>query len=137
LLSSGELLVTVGDEDGIGGRNQEYALGAALMIADTHHVVMGAIDTDATDGPGGNFAEDQGDIRCLAGGIVDGETMSEAQALGISIHDALRTHAASAALWKLKSGIVAEQNISVGDLDVTLVTERDPGISLKPAPVRH
>jgi glycerate-2-kinase len=124
LFSSGELLVTVGEEDGVGGRNQEYALGAALMIADTAHVVMGGVDTDGTDGPGGRFADDQGDICCLAGGIVDGQTMAEAQAVGVSIHEALQTHATSAALWKLRSGIVADHNISVGDLDVTLVIAR-------------
>ena len=134
LFSTGELLVTVGEEDGVGGRNQEYALGAALILPETHHVVMGSVDTDGTDGPGGRFADDQGDIRCLAGGIVDGQTMAEASALGLSIHEALRTHAASDALWRLKSGIVAEQNISVGDLDVTLVMDRDPSISLRLAP---
>lgn len=121
LLSSGELLVTVGEEEGIGGRNQEYALGGAMMISDTHHVVMGSMDTDGTDGPGGQFAGDQGEVGCLAGGIVDSETMAEARAAGVDIHEALRTHAASAALWQLKSGIVAEHNISVGDLTVTLV----------------
>ncbi len=124
LFSSGELLVTVGGEEGVGGRNQEYALGAALMISDTRQVVMGGVDTDGTDGPGGCFATDQGDLRCLAGGIVDGETLAEARALGVDIHEALRTHAASAALWALRSGVVAEQNISLGDLDVTLVLGR-------------
>jgi glycerate-2-kinase len=136
LFSGGELLVTVGEEDGIGGRNQEYALGAALMIPDTHHVVMGSVDTDGTDGPGGRFADDQGDVRCLAGGIVDGETMAEASTSGVSIHEALRTHATSAVLWQLKSGIVAEQNISVGDLDVTLIIGRDTTMNLRAASIR-
>ncbi len=123
LLSAGELLVTVGEEEGVGGRNQEYALGGAMMIFDTEDIVMGSVDTDGTDGPGGRFADDQGDVCCLAGGIVDGETMAEAQAAGVSIHDALRTHATSAALWRLDSGIVAEHNVSVGDLAVTLITK--------------
>jgi glycerate 2-kinase len=123
LLSSGELLVTVGEENGVGGRNQEFALGGAMMIFDTRNVVMGSVDTDGTDGPGGRFADDQGDVVCLAGGIVDGETMAEAQSAGVSVHEALRTHSTSAALWRLDSGIVAEHNVSVGDLTVTLITK--------------
>jgi glycerate-2-kinase len=124
LLSGGELLVTVGEERGVGGRNQEFVLGGGALLDGTQHIVMGGVDTDGTDGPGGRFADDQGNVCCLAGGIVDGETLAEARALGVDLHDALRTHATSAALWALRSGIVAEQNISLGDLDVTLVLAR-------------
>jgi glycerate-2-kinase len=56
------LLVTVGQENGVGGRNQEYALSAALRIAGSKNVVMGRVDTDGTDGPGGCFAADAADI---------------------------------------------------------------------------
>jgi len=136
LISGGELLVTVGEEDGVGGRNQEFALGAALMLPGTEHIAVGAVDTDGTDGPGGFFSDDQGEVRCLAGGIVDGETMARAEAQGLSIHEALRTHATSAALWRLDSGIVAEQNISLGDLDIALVEGRNPATTLKIAPSR-
>ncbi len=46
----------------MGGRNQEYALSAALRIAGSKNVVMGRVDTDGTDGPGGCFAADAADI---------------------------------------------------------------------------
>jgi len=124
LFSTGELLVTVGQENGVGGRNQEYALSAALRIAGSRNVVMGGVDTDGTDGPGGCFAADAADIPCLAGGIVDGETVAEAKALGVDILAELKRHNTSAALWRLKSGIAATHNISIGDLDVTLVMGR-------------
>jgi glycerate 2-kinase len=121
LLTGGELLVTVGEETGVGGRNQEYALSAATRIAGNRRIVMAGADTDGTDGPGGYFAADNGNIPCLAGGIVDGETVAEAQALGVDIVAELRRHNTSAALWELQSGIAATQNISLTDLGVTLV----------------
>ncbi len=124
LLTGGELLVTVGEETGVGGRNQEYALAAATRIAGHPHIVMAGVDTDGTDGPGGWFAADNGNIPCLAGGLVDGETVAEARALGVDIVAALRRHDTSPALWQLKSGIAATQNISLTDLGVTVVMER-------------
>jgi glycerate 2-kinase len=131
LLTSGELLVTVGQENGIGGRNQEYALAAALTIAGSRNIVMAGVDTDGTDGPGGFSAPDAVEIHCLSGGIVDGETLFEAKRAGVDIHDALKRHATSDALWRLKSGIAATQNISLTDLGVTLIMARasDPSES--------
>jgi glycerate-2-kinase len=124
LFTSGELLVTVGQETGIGGRNQEYALSAAFRIAGSKNIVMAGADTDGTDGPGGCFADDAGEIACLAGGIVDGETVVEARAAGVDLRNAIRTHNTSPALWALSNGIVARPNIAIGDLDVTLVMGR-------------
>lgn len=121
LLTGGELLVTVGEETGVGGRNQEYVLSAATRIAGSKRIVMAGVDTDGTDGPGGCFATDNGNIPCLAGGIVDGDTVAEAQAAGVDIVTALRQHNTSSALWKLKSGIAATQNISLTDLGITLI----------------
>ena len=126
LFSGGELLVTVGKETGIGGRNQEYALAAALRIAGSPNIVMAGADTDGTDGPGCQFAEGGEAIPCLSGGIVDGFTVAEARAAGIDIHDELRRHNTSPALWRLDSGVVATQNISLTDLGVTLVLGRGP-----------
>jgi glycerate-2-kinase len=73
LFTSGELLVTVGKETGIGGRNQEYALAAALEISGSQNILFGAIDTDGTDGPGSQFTSDDSGIPTLTGGMVDGE----------------------------------------------------------------
>ncbi len=121
LISGGELLVTVGDETGVGGRNQEYVLSAALRITGSDKVVIGAVDTDGTDGPGGTIAD--GAPHCLAGGLADGYTLKEAEEKGVNIREALKTHSASQAVWALDSGIHAEQNISMGDLGVILVME--------------
>ena len=69
LMSSGENVVTVGGETGIGGRNQEYATAAALRIAGSEKIVIGAVDTDGTDGPGG--FEYPGAPDCHAAAVVD------------------------------------------------------------------
>jgi len=124
LFTSGELLVTVGKEEGIGGRNQEFVLSAARRIEGSENIIMGAVDSDGTDGPGTQFFKAEEEIPCLAGGIVDGMTVEEAKEAGINIVEELKKHNTTPALWKLKSGIVATPNISVGDLSVTLITGR-------------
>ncbi len=121
LFSSGELVVTVGKESGIGGRNQEFALSAALRIAGSKNIVIASVDTDGTDGPGFQFADDSGEIPCLAGGIVDGQTAETAKKMGVDLLGELKHHNTTPALWKLKSGIVVSPNISLIDLTVALI----------------
>ena len=123
LFFTGEMLVTVGQGDGIGGRNQESALSAVRVIQNQHRIVIGCVDTDGTDGPGGHFDDDaaaQG-ITTLSGGIVDSHTFVEAFEKGVDINAALKNHATSQALWKLNCGVWATQNISVQDLVVVLI----------------
>jgi len=121
LFTSGELLVTVGEETGIGGRNQEYAVAAALEIAGSGRIVVGAVDTDGTDGPGAQYTADAERIPTLAGGIVDGCTVDEAKTKGIDLRQALRRHDTTPALLALDSGILATQNTGLTDLGVVLV----------------
>ena len=125
LFSCGELIVTVGKEHGMGGRNQEFCLAAAEPLAGSKNIVVGAVDSDGTDGPGAQFAEDGLDgITCLTGGIVDGYTLNEAREKGVDVHAALKRHNTSPALYSLGSGVVATQNISINDLAVTLIMGR-------------
>ncbi|MBN1401959.1 MAG: DUF4147 domain-containing protein, partial [Anaerolineae bacterium] len=124
LINGGELLVTVGEENGMGGRNQEWACSAALRIAGSPHIVMGSVDSDGTDGPGHQFRDDGQDIPVLAGGIVDGHTLERAQALGVDLWEALRRHHTSPALYRLDDGVIASYSISLTDLTVTLITGR-------------
>lgn len=127
LFLTGELTVAVKKENGIGGRNQEFALSAAPVIKGNRRIVVAAADTDGTDGPGGRFDEEAWNKGChnLAGGIVDGYTVEESTGCGVDIDTALRTHATSRALWKLNSGIWATQNISVQDLIIVLIMDHD------------
>ncbi len=118
--SGGELLVTVGNENGVGGRNQEFCLSAAVKIAGNPRIVIGGVDSDGTDGPGTQFSEYK-DIPCLAGAIVDGYTLAEAQAAGVDVTAELRRHNTTYALWKTGNGVVATHGVSMCDLDVILV----------------
>ncbi|NNG01912.1 MAG: glycerate kinase [Desulfobacteraceae bacterium] len=72
LLCGGETTVTIAGE-GKGGRNQEFALAAAIAIANENNIVVMAAGTDGTDGP-----------TDAAGAIADGSTMSRAQEKGMS-----------------------------------------------------
>ncbi len=121
LFSMGEMLVTVGKEAGIGGRNQEYAAGAALVLDGSRKVVVVSADTDGTDGPGG-FKEPSAPA-CLSGAIVDGYTHSESIAAGIDLRVALREHNTTPALWPIGCGLVKEQNVGLTDLTCILVAE--------------
>ncbi len=123
LFTSGETIVTVGKENGVGGRNQELVLAAARDLAGHKNIVIGSVDTDGTDGPGGEFAESgEAAPPCLAGGVVDCETMNEAIQASVDIDDALKTHDTSRVLWRLRSGVAAVPSISLVDLTVALVT---------------
>lgn len=71
LISGGETTVTVRG-DGLGGRNQEFALAAAVAIAGLDLVVVLSAGTDGTDGP-----------TDAAGAIVDGATVSRGATKGL------------------------------------------------------
>ncbi len=123
LFSSGEMVVAVGKENGIGGRNQELALAAAPYIAGSRKIVIGSVDTDGTDGPGFQYAPHRPvDMpHCLAGGIVDGETLAEIKKSGMDLVSEMAKHNTSPVLWKLKSAVHATMNISLVDYTVALV----------------
>jgi glycerate-2-kinase len=123
LFTGGEMLVTVGQENGIGGRNQEWALSAALQIAGSEHIVMGAVDSDGTDGPGSQYVPGA-TYPTLAGGLVDGFTVAEARQRGVDILDALRHHHTTPALLTLDSAILSPQSTGLVDLGLILVTGR-------------
>lgn len=119
LITSGENVVTVGSETGVGGRNQEYCTAAAITIAGSRRIVFGAVDTDGTDGPGG--FDYPGAPECLAGAIVDGYTLEEAKEANIDLWKTLKTHGTSEPLWKLGCGVDAINGVSALDLGIILV----------------
>jgi hydroxypyruvate reductase len=71
VISGGETTVTVRGK-GLGGRNQEFALAAALAIAGLRDTVILSAGTDGVDGP-----------TNAAGAIADGTTVARAEALGL------------------------------------------------------
>ncbi len=71
ILSGGETTVTI-KGNGLGGRNQEFSLAAALDIAGKENIVILSGGTDGTDGP-----------TDAAGAMADNNTLKRAEALGL------------------------------------------------------
>ena len=63
IITGGETTVTI-QGDGLGGRNQEFVLAAAIDIAGLDRVVVFSAGTDGSDGP-----------TDAAGAIADGDTL--------------------------------------------------------------
>jgi len=95
LLSSGETRVTVCNNPGEGGPNQEFAIGFAQNIRNYDHIVCASIDSEGTDGP-----------TYIAGGITDCGTSERAREAGISIFDALRCNNSSPVLRRLEDAVI-------------------------------
>ena len=114
VIGSGETTVTVRGT-GRGGRNQEFALAAAVMLphfdAVGRHAVVASAGTDGIDGP-----------TDAAGAIADSGTLSRGQAAGLDWraamddNDAYRFAAAADALI-----VWGPTGTNVGDLHVLLV----------------
>jgi hydroxypyruvate reductase len=107
VLSGGETTVTLGEDPGTGGPNQELALRAAVELPEG--AVLGSVDTDGRDG-----ATD------AAGALVDAATVEDADAA----HEALAGHDAGPFLEErgalLRSG---RTGTNVNDLRVLVVPE--------------
>jgi glycerate-2-kinase len=72
LLSGGETTVTVRG-NGKGGRNQEFALSAAIALASAANIMCLSAGTDGTDGP-----------TDAAGAFANGDTIARAAKLGLN-----------------------------------------------------
>ena len=110
VLSGGETTVTIMGR-GLGGRNQEFALAAALGLSGWNNVVVLSGGTDGTDGP-----------TDAAGAVADGLTVQRAQALGLNPADFLADNDAYRFFEQLgdlfKTG---PTNTNVMDLRIMLV----------------
>jgi glycerate 2-kinase len=112
VIASGETTVTIDGERGQGGPSQEFALRGALSIAGRANRVIASIDTDGTDGP-----------TEASGGLVDGETVSRARAVGLDAGEYLRGHAALQLLERTGDLVITgPTGTNVNDLMIFLGT---------------
>ena len=81
LILGGETTVSLGDNPGQGGRNQELALAAALALQHLPGLTVVSLATDGTDGPTDS-----------AGGISNSSTVARGERAGLSAADNLRRH---------------------------------------------
>ncbi len=110
LLWAGETTVTVTGH-GLGGRNQELAVAAALAIDGLADVCVAALGTDGTDGP-----------TDAAGGLVDGSTAARARSAGVDLEAALVRNNSYSALDALGALIrTGPTGTHVNDIGVALI----------------
>jgi glycerate-2-kinase len=110
-LCGGELVVTVGEARGVGGRNQEFVLAAAPRIGGSENIVVASVDSDGADGP-----------TNVAGGIVDGYTVERAEGIGFNVLQELDKHNSNAVLSGLGDVMFTGiQGTNVQDLRVVYV----------------
>jgi hydroxypyruvate reductase len=81
LILGGETTVTLGQQPGKGGRNQELALAAGLALAGQQEITVVSLATDGSDGPTDS-----------AGGMADGGTLARGRELGLDAEEYLRGH---------------------------------------------
>jgi glycerate 2-kinase len=112
LLSGGETTVTI-KGNGLGGRNQEFALAAALDIDSAQHVVVLSGGTDGTDGP-----------TDAAGALADDTTASKSRSAGLDIQRHLDNNDAYPLFRKLGDLLITgPTQTNVMDLRVILVRQ--------------
>lgn len=109
-IAGGETVVHLTGK-GLGGRNQELALGAAVGIAGMKNAAVFSVGSDGTDGP------------CdAAGGYVDGDTMDALTAVGKDIFAVLKDNDAYHALQAVGGLIMTgPTGTNVNDVAVALI----------------
>jgi len=83
IIVGGETTVTLGENPGLGGRNQEMALAAVELLDGLEDVLFITLATDGDDGP-----------TDAAGAVVNGEMFKRAEMLGLDTQAHLRAHSA-------------------------------------------
>lgn len=110
VLAGGETTVTVRGA-GVGGRNQEFVLAAALALRGVEGVLVLSGGTDGTDGP-----------NDAAGAVADGRTVRRAEALGMKAQAFLANNDSYSFFRALGDLIITgPTNTNVNDLMLVLV----------------
>jgi len=107
-ITGGETTVTIKGQ-GLGGRNQEFALAAAREIDGLSRTVVFSAGTDGTDGP-----------TAAAGGMVDGRTIGKARERGLKAARYLKDNDAYHFLKQLDELVITGPTLT-NVMDVRLV----------------
>ncbi|UCE05061.1 MAG: glycerate kinase [bacterium] len=110
IISGGETTVTIRG-DGLGGRNQEFVLAAAMDIQGMENIVVLSAGTDGTDGP-----------TDAAGAIADGETINRADQLNLDTLKYLQNNDSYHYFEKLNDLVkTGPTNTNVMDIRIVLI----------------
>lgn len=106
LIGGGETTVTLRENFGKGGPNQEFVVSTILNMEGQKEFTVVGLDTDGTDGP-----------TPVAGAMADSFTVAEACARGIDLHRSLKDHEVLPDLISLDETIVTgHTGTNVNDL---------------------
>jgi hydroxypyruvate reductase len=106
MVVGGETTVTLRG-DGLGGRNQELALSAAINMSELQEILMIALATDGGDGP-----------TDAAGAAVTGQTLSKAAGIGLSPFEHLERNDSYSFFRALDDSIITGPTLTnVNDLN--------------------
>ena len=108
-ISGGETTVALGDSSGMGGRNQEFALAAAIDLAGVRGVAVLSAGTDGTDGP-----------TDAAGAFADGGSVARAEKLGLAAKEFLTRHD-SYHFFEKTGGLIKSGPTGTNVMDIRLV----------------
>lgn len=111
LIFGGETTVTVSGT-GVGGRNQELALAAALELDGHGDATVASIGTDGIDGP-----------TDAAGAVADGATLARARRLGVNALHHLDNND-SYRFWSALDGLVVTGATGTNVMDLVVATAR-------------
>jgi hydroxypyruvate reductase len=96
---------------GLGGRNQEFVLAAAMGLSGWERIVVLSAGTDGTDGP-----------TDAAGAVADSQTIQRAEALGLKPADFLFNNDAYHFFEKIEDLVkTGPTNTNVMDLRIMLI----------------
>jgi glycerate 2-kinase len=110
VLSGGETTVTITGQ-GLGGRNQEFVLAAAIDLKGREGIVVLSAGTDGSDGP-----------TDAAGAVADSQSVQRAESLGLNPTDFLFNNDAYHFFEKLEDLVkTGPTNTNVMDLRILLV----------------
>ncbi len=112
IISGGETTVTVRGE-GLGGRNMEFAMHAAVFIDGYDNILMASIGTDGTDGP-----------TDAAGAIADGTTVRNAGERDLDITEYISNNDSYHLFQKINDLIITgPTNTNVMDIRIIIVPQ--------------
>lgn len=110
IVAGGETTVTVKGK-GLGGRNQEIALAAALKLSGMDGAIIASLSTDGIDGP-----------TDAAGAIADGKTLTKAAKMGFNPENFLAENNSYNFFLKLRDLIfTGPTGTNVNDISVIVV----------------
>ncbi len=112
VISGGETTVTIRG-DGLGGRNQEFALAAAIDLAGANGVAVLSGGTDGSDGP-----------TDAAGAIADGQTIERASKLGLRAAEFLARND-SYRFFEATGGLIKTGPTNTNVMDIRLMVVSD------------